>query len=481
MMSDSLFLVIDQGGQSSRLLVFDAEGQQRLLLREPVETHSPGPGRVEQDPLEMVASIRMLLDRLPDQLGAQCHKFKAAALVTQRSSLVCWDEQSGEPLSPILSWQDTRAANLLTELQLNDSDVAERTGLRPNAHYGASKLRWCLDTLPDVGEALVQQRLVCGPLASYLLFSLTEEHHLAIDPGNAQRTLLLNLNSGQWDEALLAQFDIPLQILPPLQPSISEFGSLTVGDISVPIRLVNGDQNAAFFGAGPLHAERVYINAGTGAFIAATWSEMQPAPLGLLKTLVFQSPKKRWFVAEGTVNGAASALELQAAELGVADYQLHLDRWCRSATDIPLFLNGVGGLGAPYWHSDFPSRFMHLDQQSPESGMVAVLESIVFLLRVNLLRLSEEGGPFTEIVLSGGLSELHGFCQRLADLCGLPVFRNPEPEATARGAAFLLAGQPGAWRVRDDVEYFVAEPNTELELRFKHWLQAMAEATADTL
>ncbi len=480
-MSDSLFLVIDQGGQSSRLLVFDDVGQQRLLLRESVETRYPGLGRVEQDPLKMVASIRTLLDKLPDQLGAQCHKLKAAALVTQRSSLVCWDRQSGKPLSPVLSWQDTRAANLLTELHLNDSEVAERTGLRPNAHYGASKLRWCLDTLPAVREALAEQRLACGPLASYLLFALTREHHFAIDPGNAQRTLLLNLNSGQWDKALLAQFDLPEQILPPLQPSTSEFGTLAVGDVSVPVGLVNGDQNAAFFGAGPLHGERVYINAGTGAFIAAPWPEAQPAPPGLLKTLVFQSAKKRWFVAEGTVNGAASALELQAAELGIADYQLHLDHWCRSVTDIPLFLNGVGGLGAPYWRSDFSSRFVPFDQQDPESGMVAVLESIVFLLRVNFLRLGEMGGPFTEIVLSGGLSGLHGFCQRLADLCGLPVFRNPETEATARGAAFLLAGQPGAWKVRDDVQYFVPEPNTEFELRFKHWLQAMADATADTL
>ncbi|WP_461517706.1 FGGY family carbohydrate kinase [Porticoccus sp.] len=481
MMSDSLFLVIDQGGQSSRLLVFDTVGQQRLLLRESVQTRYPGPDRVEQDPVEVVASIRTLLDQLPEQLGAQLHKLKAAALVTQRSSLVCWDRQGGRPLSPVLSWQDTRAADLLAKLQLNESEVAERTGLRPNAHYGASKLRWCLDTLPAVGEALAEQRLACGPLASYLMFSLTREHHFAVDRGNAQRTLLLNLNSGQWDKTLLSQFGISQHILPPVQPSASEFGTLAVGDTSVPVQLLNGDQNAAFFGAGPLHGERVYINAGTGAFIAATWPEAQPAPAGLLKTLVYQSPKKSWFVAEGTVNGAASALELQATELGVADYQLHLDKWCRAATDIPLFLNGVGGLGAPYWRSDFSSRFMYLNQQSPESGMVAVLESIVFLLRVNLLRLSEEGGPFIEIVLSGGLSELHGFCQRLADLCGLPVFINPEPEATARGAAYLLAGQPGGWQQREDFLYFSPEPNTELELRYKHWLMAMAEATADKL
>ncbi|WP_461482710.1 FGGY family carbohydrate kinase, partial [Porticoccus sp.] len=410
----------------------------------------------------------------------QRHKLKAAALVTQRSSLVCWDRHSGEPLSPLLSWQDTRAADLLARLALDDEEVAARTGLRPNAHYGASKLRWCLDNLPAVSEALAGQRLACGPLASYLLFALTREQGFAIDPGNAQRTMLLNLGSGSWDERLLAQFDIPQQVLPPVQPSASEFGTLAVADVSVPVRLVNGDQNAAFFGAGPLHGERVYINAGTGAFIAAPWPEAQSAPPGLLKTLVYQSPKKRWFVAEGTVNGAASALALQATELGVEDYSLHLEHWCRSVVDIPLFLNGVGGLGAPYWRSDFASGWRHFDPETPQGAMVAVLESIVFLLMVNLQRLRDSGGPLSEIVVSGGLSELQGFCQRLADLSGLPVFRNPEPEATARGAAFLLADQPGGWQA-GDFEYFSPQPNTELEARFKHWQVAMAEAMAERL
>lgn len=473
--TDHSYLIIDQGGQSSRLLVFDSAGKQQLLLRQQVQTHHSGVGRVEQDSLELVNSIRKLLDELPSKLGADLHRLKAAGLVTQRSSLVCWDRHSGEPLSPVLSWQDTRAADQLAGLQLNHLSVAERTCLRPDAHYGASKMRWCLDGIPAVAEALAAQRLACGPLASYLLFALTREQHFAIDPGNAQRTLLMNIHSGQWDQELLAAFGIPGWTLPPLQSSASEFGTLEVGDTVIPIRLVNGDQNVAFFGAGPLHGERVYINAGTGAFIAAPWPEVQSAPPGLLKTLVYQSPKKRWFVAEGTVNGAAAALERQAVELGIDDYQLHLDHWCRAVTDIPLFLNGIGGLGAPYWRSDFASGWRHFDPENPQGAMVAVLESIVFLLMVNLQRLREGGGPFSELLIGGGLSASDGFCQRLADLSGLPVFRNPEPEATARGAAFLLAGQPAGWP-EPDVQYFFPEVNTELQVRFKHWLHNMAEA-----
>ncbi len=482
-MNDFLYLVMDQGGQSSRVLVFDAVGRQRLLLREPVQTRHPMPGRVEQDPVEVVASIRTSLDKLPELLGADFHKLIAAALVTQRSSLVCWDRETGAPLSPVLSWQDTRAASYLETLALSDEEIARHTGLRPNAHYGASKLRWCLDTIPGVKAALGEQHLCCGPLASYLLFSLTREHHFAVDPGNAQRTLLWHLPSGDWDEVLLAQFDIPRAILPPIQPSASGFGELQIGDVLLPVELLNGDQNAAFFCQGELPAEQVTINAGTGAFIAVRCAPSVSAPEGLLKTLIFETGSEaesaRWFVVEGTVNGAASALELQVAELGVADYQRTLDQWLQSETVIPLFLNGVGGLGSPYWQGEFQSRFMGLNSDNQAAALVAVLESIVFLLMVNLLRIRDwrdTREPLTRILVGGGLSQLDGFCQRLADLSGLPVLRSAEKETTGRGAAFLLAGQPGDWLVYPGEE-FTPGDNAELLSRFKLWLQRMAEAT----
>ncbi|TNF01483.1 MAG: glycerol kinase [Gammaproteobacteria bacterium] len=486
-MNDFLYLVIDQGGQSSRVLVFDASGQQRLILRESVQTKHPMPGRVEQEPLEVVASIRTLLDKLPEQLGADLYKLKSVAIVTQRSSLVCWDRQTGGPLSPVLSWQDIRAAGYLKTLALSDTEIAEHTGLRPNAHYGASKMRWCLDTIPGVKAALGEQRLACGPLASFLLFSLTREHHFAVDPGNAQRTLLWHLPSGRWDEVLLAQFDIPKTILPPLQPSASNFGDLQIGDVSLPVELLNGDQNAAFFCRGTMPAGQVTINAGTGAFIAVPCPQSAVAPEGLLKTLIFETgtdtATARCFVVEGTVNGAASALELQAAELGVTDYQRKLEQWCRSETKIPLFLNGVGGLGAPYWQGDFQSRFVDVDTKNNAAAMVAVLESIVFLLMVNLLRIRDgwkESEPLTGIQVGGGLSQLDGFCQRLADLARLPVLRGVETEATGRGAAFLLAGRPEVWPAQPGDE-FAPMTNAELSGRFQHWLKAMAEATATVL
>ena len=473
-MNNFLYLVVDQGGQSSRALVFDADGHTRLLLRCAVETRWPARNRVEQVPADVVNSIRELLNEVVAKLGSDLARLDAAALVTQRSSLVCWHRQTGEPLSPVISWQDTRAAGYLADMKLDPAEIADITGLRPNAHYGASKLRWCMEHIPAVRQAMDADQLFCGPLASYLLSAIAREHPVAVDPGNAQRTLLWNIHTGDWDESLLSRFAIPRRMLPPVCFTQSDFGALDLGGKAVPLALMNGDQNAAFFGVGPLQPHRLYVNAGTGAFIARPWPADDPAPAGLLKTLVYQSVRQRLFVAEGTVNGAASALDSISTELGVEDYPRFLGGWCQTERDVPLFLNGVGGLGAPWWQSDFRSRF--IGEGSAAGKLVAVLESVVFLLMVNLTRLREGRGPVGEMVVGGGLSMIDGFCQRLADLSGLTVLRSSETESTARGAAFLLAGQPGHWP--SAFERFDPQPDEGIKRRYMDWLKAMADATA---
>jgi glycerol kinase len=473
-MNDSLYLVIDQGGQSSRALVFDAQGTTTLLLRRAVATRYIVGNRVEQVPTDVVNSIRELLEDVADRLGPDLQRLQSAALVTQRSSLVCWHRQTGEPLSPVISWQDTRAAAYLADIKLDPATMADLTGLRPNAHYGASKLRWCMEHIPAVSEAMSTDQLLCGPLASYLLSAITREHSVAVDPGNAQRTLLWNIYHGDWDETLLRQFAISRRVLPPVCFTQSDFGDLSLGGKAVPLALMNGDQNAAFFAIGPLQSDRLYINAGTGAFIAMPWPADDPAPPGLLKTLVYQSARQRLFVAEGTVNGAASALDSISAGLGVEDYPRFLGEWCQTERDVPLFLNGVGGLGAPWWQSDFQSRF--IGEGTAAGKLVAVLESVVFMLMVNLTRLREDRDPVVEIVVGGGLSMIDGFCQRLADLSGLIVLRSGETESTARGAAFLLAGQPGDWP--SAFEQFKPQPDGAIKQRYTDWLKAMADATA---
>ncbi len=467
-----LYLVLDQGGNSGRALVFDHQGRQLALASRPVSTTREDGGRVEQSPAEL---RRSLTDSLAEVLSgisaADRDGIVGAALVTQRSSLVCWRKADGSPLSPVLSWQDTRAASLLDALDLDREQLHHITGLVANAHYGASKMRWCLDNLPAVAEALDDNDLFIGPLAAWLCAALTG--NARVEPGNGSRTLLMAIESRQWHPPLLSAFGIPPSVLPGIVASRSRYGDIPCNGQTISLKLVNGDQCTAFYGNGPLEAGTAYINAGTGAFVATPLPHGRPLPPGLLKTPVYCDDKGCHYVCEGTVNGAASALDAMAGELGLDDYN-GLDQWSGENTGIPLFLNGIGGLGAPFWQPDFTGGFV--GEGSPEAKMVAVMESIAFLLQVNLDTMVASELPLNRILLSGGLTRYQRLAQCLGALSGLPVAVADNPEATARGAAFQLAGFPGGWAM-PAVSIPKADEGaaTAIRKRYAHWRQLMPD------
>ena len=466
----SRYLAIDQGGHASRAILFDTSGRLIASAERPTGTHHPAPAWVEHDPNEVVQSVQHALDVLAQNAARE--SISAAGLATQRSSIVCWDRTTGEPLSPVISWQDRRAADALTPFVPDRADIHRRTGLMLSPHYGASKLRWCLDHLPVVARAREERRLAFGPLASFLLFRLLAEHPLVADPANAQRTQLWSLATRDWDDVLLERFGIPRSCLPDCVPTQHAFGTLRIAGQSVPLTISQGDQPAALFADGTPRPEFAYINIGTGAFVQRTYNEIATHPR-LLTSLVWERNNARVYVLEGTVNGAGAALDWVAERHAIEDITRELPLWFLSDTEPPLFLNGVGGLAAPYWVSDFESRFMGTGSTAQEA--VAVAESIVFLLQANLDELAGIGAPIAHIVVTGGLSQLDGLCQRMADLSGLPVWRPEEHEATARGLACLVAEIPRSWSMAEDVR-FESRPSPKLRQRYARWRQAMDDA-----
>ncbi|KPL26559.1 MAG: hypothetical protein AMJ72_12465 [Acidithiobacillales bacterium SM1_46] len=467
----SRYLAIDQGGHASRAIVFDASGQPEVSAEHPIATRRPTPDQVEHDPEEIIGSVRHALQALGRPPGT---RINAAGLATQRSSIVCWDRVTGEALSPVISWQDRRAAETLIPLASEQADIHRRTGLMLTPHYGASKLRWCLDHLPAVARAGTEGRLAFGPLASFLLFRLLDEQPLVADPANAQRTQLWNLATRDWDDILLDRFGIPRACLPACVPTHHAFGSLRVVGRTVPLRICQGDQPAALFADGMPQPDCAYINIGTGAFAQRVFPEPL-AHAGLLTSLVWQQGDERTYVLEGTVNGAGAALDWIAARHAIAEIASELPGWLSADTTPLLFLNGIGGLGAPYWVANFESSFLGAGTVAQQ--VVGVAESILFLLQVNIDELAGAGRSLARIVMTGGLSQLDGLCQRMADLSGLPVWRPDVPEATARGLACLVAGFPRSWSVADG-ESFAPRPNDGLHRRYSQWRQAMAEAAA---
>jgi len=468
--SDPLYLCLDQGGHASRALVFDRRGAlQASALRE-VEVREPRPGWVEQDPEELVASLHAVIAKVIASLGARAGQISSAGIATQRASMVCWDRHTGEALSPVISWQDRRASAWLDQFSAHASEVHQRTGLRLSAHYGASKMRWCLDRLPAVSAARREGRLAVGPLASFLLFRLLEEKPLLADPANAARTLLWNLRTLDWDPWLLELFGIPSETLPRCVPTRHAFGTLPANEHRLPLTIATGDQSAALFALGALSPDTVYVNLGTGAFIQRAFQQ-PPDTSGLLSSVVYRDADRAHYVLEGTVNGAGAALRWAEQEWGLKDVEAQLPAWLARGGDIPLFLNGVAGLGAPFWVADFPSRLV--GDGEPWQKAVAVAESIVFLLQVNLEAMQKMAPAPKRMLVTGGLAHLEGLCQRLADLSGLPVYRPAEHEATARGTAYLLAGFPENWPEEKPGEQFTPKPNLSLARRYKDWREEM--------
>jgi glycerol kinase len=450
---DRLYLALDQGGSASRALVFDARGVEHASARIEVSDQRPRAGWVEQDPEEVVDSLRRVANSALAQVRAPV---AACGLSTQRSSLVAWDRITGKALSPVLSWQDTRAADWLQAQELDAEALRASTGLYPNAHYGLGKMRWLLDHNDAVRAAVAEGRLRIGPLAAFLAFRLAGSQH--VDPANASRTLLFDLNRGDWNEAMLERFGIERGWLPTVARSDAHFGNLG----PVPLRLLSGDQSTAAFAHGELRPEAAYLNVGTGAFV---FRVAEQAPPRLLRSVVHWADAPQ-YVAEGTVNGAGSALTERIVDLQQAW------RNDESAGDV-VYLNGIGGLGSPDWRSDFPSRF--IGEGTPAQELVAVAESILFLIERNLALLRTVGAPCEYILASGGISQSDRFCQSLADLTELEVRRPGHCEATARGAAFLLAGRPVDW-VSLPREEFSPRASDPLRRRHRRWQEAMAAA-----
>src|SRR5690606_28747086 len=245
------------------------------------------------------------------------------------------------------------------------------------------------DELPAVRRALADGRLCCGPLASFVLHRLLEERPCVVDPANASRTLLWDVRTHDWSAEMLAACGVPPASLPDCVPSRHAFGTLPAGGQRIPLQAVTGDQSAALFAWGAPQADTLFVNIGTGAFVQRLVAGAPPDVPGLLHSVAWQDADRSVGVLEGTVNGAGAALEWLASERDVPlDTLLEgAPRWLDENDDPPLFINGVGGLGAPYWTADCPIRFSGAGSLAEHA--VAVLESIVFLLQRNIEAIRE--------------------------------------------------------------------------------------------
>ncbi len=466
---NGLILAIDQGTHATRAILFDENGEVRASTFAEVSLQRVAPGVVEQDAEEIARSVEQTVRSVLSDGAAQEAKVLAAGLATQRSSVVAWDRDTGDPLAPMLSWQDRRAARWLERLRAHERRIRGITGLPLSPHYGASKLRWLLDRAPVVQRALEEGRLAMGPLAAFLLFRLTRGRSFSVDHANASRTQLWSLAARDWDPWLLDLFGVPAEVLPASRPIVWDYGE--IAGTGIPLEAVNGDQNAAVYALGEPAPGTAIVNLGTGAFVLVPTGDRLIRHPRLLSSIVGSWPGRSEYTIEGTVNGAGAAIAWAEERWGIRDMVRRLPAWLKEVENPPVFLNAVGGLGSPWWKSDLEPRLIGDGTEAQRA--VAVVESVLFMLRANLDEMRKAGVAVERIRVSGGLSRMDGLCQRLADLTGLSVHRPPETEATGRGIAWLALGASGGWPAPGEEKSFVPRPDDRLEERYRSFLSAL--------
>ena len=469
-MPAGLILTIDQGTHSTRAIVFDEHGQAIATARRPVSLAVISHTEIEQSADEIVQSMQTVIAEVLADTAVDRTRIKSAGLATQRSSVVAWNRHTGAALSPVLSWQDRRTEAAISALSAQEQTIEAHTGLHLSPHYGAGKLQWLLQKNTAVQSAMADNTLLMGPLASYLVYHLVQGNPARVDHANASRTLLWNLQTRDWDPHMLTLFGIPQQVLPVCRPTRYPFGKIS--DYGIPLTTVNGDQTAALYAQGQPPENTLIINIGTGAFVLMPVTDPTERPQGLLAGVSQSDDDSGHYYIEGTVNGAAAALEWASKRFEITDLEQQLPGWLADIEEPTLFINTVGGLGAPWWASGSSPYFLNDTVSAPEA-LVAVIESIVFLLQANIALMCQHDPALRRVRISGGLSNLDGLCSKLADLSGLEVHRPTQVEATARGIAWQAAGGPRDWSASGAGETFQPQENAKLQTRYQRFIETL--------
>ena len=443
-------LAIDQGTFSTRASLYDGQGLLIHSSQQAIQLNRIDHRRVEQNADEIRQSLVTVLEKLFASSPVDYSLITSAGLATQRSSIVAWRPSNGDAISPVLSWQDTRGSDWLHNFEDQADYIQERTGLHLSAHYGASKIHWLLENNHLVQQAVTEKDCVITPIASYLLFHITDNNVPEIDIANASRSLLCNLKQKSWDDELLALFGIPVEILPGCRPIAYNYG--TINSTRIKLLSVNGDQTAALYANGEPDPNVLSVNLGTGAFALTsippdkiTSSKFQQS--GLLAGISKSDLEQASYYIEGTVNGAGASLEWLENQLLNRDMASLLQQ--DFSNIVPgIFINSVGGIGSPVWRSDLTPCFLDgLDFiKEPARAVAAVLESIVFLLQLNIQKICSIKPGIERITISGGPSNNEYLCQSLSNLTGLRVERSQNIEATSRGIAWLALGESTNWQ-----------------------------------
>nr|XP_017210931.1 glycerol kinase isoform X3 [Danio rerio] len=503
-----LVAAIDQGTSSTRFLVFNAKTAE-LLSHHQVEIKQsfPKEGWVEEDPKEILQSVYECMDRTCEkltQLNIDVSNIKAVGVTNQRETTLVWDKQTGEPLYNAIVWLDLRTQSTVERLinktpGKNKNHLKDKTGLPISTYFSAVKLRWLMDNVEKVHEAVLSHRAMFGTVDSWLIWCLTGGKNGGVhctDVTNASRTMLFNIHTMDWDPELCIYFDIPMGILPKVRSSSEIYGLMKISSklksgplTGVPISGCLGDQSAALVGQMCFKDGQAKNTYGTGCFLL---KNPVMSDHGLLTTVAYKlgRDKPACYALEGSVAIAGAVVRWLKDNLGIIQTSTELEKL---AADVGTsygcyFVPAFSGLYAPYWEPSARGIICGLTQFTNRSHLAfAALEAVCFQTREILDAMNQDSGiNLSQLQVDGGMTSNRLLMQLQADILCIPVVKPSMPETTALGAAMAAGAAEGVsvWSLNpEDLTEVTSEkfepqinPEAESELRYARWKKAVQRA-----
>ena len=460
----SYLLALDQGTSSSRSIVFDESGQIVAMAQREFRQLFPQPGWVEHDPNEIWATQLATAHEAIAKAGLKATDIRAIGITNQRETTVLWNRRTGQPVHNAIVWQDRRGEPLCAQLRAQglEAQIQRSTGLRIDAYFSATKLRWLLDHVNGAHIAAAKGELAFGTIDSWLLWKLSAGALHATDVSNAARTMLFDIRHNVWDHELLKALHVPDSVLPRVYPSSHVYGhtEASLFGAAIPIAGVAGDQQSALFGQACFKAGLAKNTYGTGCFMLMhTGEKFQTSGNGLITTAAAQTGTTPQYAVEGSVFIGGAVVQWLRDGLRAISSSSEVQALAESVPDsggvivVPAFT----GLGAPYWNPDARGAIVGLSRGSTLAHIArAALESIAFQSAALLQAMSRDavasgGAPVAELRVDGGACVNDLLMQFQADLLGIPVVRPQVIETTALGAAYLAGLAVGVYGNKDEL------------------------------
>ncbi len=481
-------LALDQGTTSSRSILFDRDGAIVASAQREFTQHFPHSGWVEHDAEEIWATQVATIAEVLAMANASRADLAAIGITNQRETTVLWDRASGRPVARAIVWQDRRTADVCARLKEAglEPEVTGRTGLLLDPYFSGTKLAWLLDADPDLRARAERGELAFGTIDSWLAWKLSGGKLHVTDASNASRTLLLNLESAQWDERMLEILRIPRAVLPTVVPSSIPGGlPVSLAGREVPLAGIAGDQQAALFGQTCFEPGMAKNTYGTGCFLLMNTGERPlPSSNRLLSTIAWDVDGRR-YALEGAVFVGGAVVQWLRDGLGLIARSADVEALAASVPDaggvylVPAFT----GLGSPHWDAYARGTIVGLSRGTTRAHLArAALEAIAFQSADVLAAMQRDADrPLSELRVDGGASVNDLLMQFQADLLGVPVVRPRVTETTALGAAYLAglgvgvwssqAELAAAWRV--DRRFEPAQPQAATAARMAEWSRAV--------